>query len=194
MTGKDDIKAPAGRRAYIALGSNLGDREAQLAEALRRLHARDGITVDRVSAVYETDPVGYVDQPKFLNMAAALTTERQPLDLLREMLEVERELGRVRNIRFGPRTIDLDLLLMDGAELATEELTLPHPRMMERAFVLVPLLEVLDEHAPCRPAVEWRPVRRSRGERMASQDGQRSPGLAHPRISKTERTDPAAAG
>jgi len=83
MTGKDDIKAPAGRRAYIALGSNLGDREAQLAEALRRLHARDGITVDRVSAVYETDPVGYVDQPKFLNMAAALTTERQPLDLLR---------------------------------------------------------------------------------------------------------------
>lgn len=146
--------APGGRRAYIALGSNLGDREVHLREALGRLHARNGIAVDRVSAVYETDPVGYTDQPKFLNMAAALTTERQPLELLREMLEVERELGRVRNIRFGPRTIDLDLLLMDGVRLDTEELTLPHPRMMERAFVLVPLLEVLDEHAPDRPAVE----------------------------------------
>lgn len=147
-------KKGAGRRAYIALGSNLGDREALLREALQRLHAREGIVVDRLSNVYETDPVGYTDQPRFLNMAAALTTERQPLDLLREMLEVERELGRVRDIRFGPRTIDLDLLLMDGAELATKELTLPHPRMMERAFVLVPLLEVLDEHAPWRPAVE----------------------------------------
>jgi 2-amino-4-hydroxy-6-hydroxymethyldihydropteridine diphosphokinase len=154
MTERDDFTAPAGRRAYIALGSNLGDRAAYLTEALRRLHALDGIAVDRVSAVYETDPVGYTDQPKFLNMAAALTTARQPLDLLREMLDVERKLGRVRDIRFGPRTIDLDLLLMDGVELATEELTLPHPRMMERAFVLVPLLEVLDEHASCRPEVE----------------------------------------
>jgi 2-amino-4-hydroxy-6-hydroxymethyldihydropteridine pyrophosphokinase len=154
MTGRDGFTAPAERRAYIALGANLGDREASLREALRRLHARDGISIDRVSAVYETDPVGYVDQPRFLNMAAALTTRRQPPDLLREMLEVERELGRVRNIRFGPRTIDLDLLLMDGVELSTEELTLPHPRMMERAFVLVPLLEVLDEHSPFRPAVE----------------------------------------
>jgi 2-amino-4-hydroxy-6-hydroxymethyldihydropteridine diphosphokinase len=155
MTGTHhDIGKRSGRRAYIALGSNLGDREAYLREALGRLHARKGIRVDRVSAVYETDPVGYADQPKFLNMAAALTTERQPPDLLREMLEVERELGRVRNIRFGPRTIDLDLLLMDGVRIDSEELTLPHPRMMERAFVLVPLLEVMDEHAPDRTAVE----------------------------------------
>jgi 2-amino-4-hydroxy-6-hydroxymethyldihydropteridine diphosphokinase len=154
MDRNEAFAAPAGRRAYIALGSNLGDREAHLKEALRRLHGRDGIAIDRVSAVYETDPVGYTDQPKFLNMAAALTTERQPLDLLREMLGVERELGRVRDIRYGPRTIDLDLLLMDGVRLETEELTLPHPRMMERAFVLVPLLEVLDGHAPERKAVE----------------------------------------
>ena len=154
MTGKLERGSQAGRRAYIALGSNLGDREAHLLEALRRLHARDGIAVDRVSAVYETDPVGYADQPKFLNMAAALTTERQPLDLLREMLDVERELGRVRNIRYGPRTIDLDLLLMHGMRFETEELTLPHPRMMERAFVLVPLLEVMDDDDPDRQAVE----------------------------------------
>jgi 2-amino-4-hydroxy-6-hydroxymethyldihydropteridine diphosphokinase len=154
MDRKSAFAAPGGKRAYIALGSNLGDREAYLREALRRLDARDGIAIDRVSAVYETDPVGYTDQPKFLNMAAALTTERSPLDLLREMLDVERELGRVRDIRYGPRTIDLDLLLMDGVEFETEELTLPHPRMMERAFVLVPLLEVLDGHAPERRAVE----------------------------------------
>lgn len=147
-------KKGAGRRAYIALGSNLGDREALLREALQRLHAREGIVVDRLSNVYETDPVGYTDQPRFLNMAAALTTEREPLDLLREMLAVERELGRVRNLRYGPRTIDLDLLLMDGVRLDTAELTLPHPRMMERAFVLVPLLEVLDETSSDKPEVE----------------------------------------
>jgi len=154
MTEMDDFRASAPRRAYIALGSNLGDREAYLWEALRRLDARNGITIDRVSAVYETEPVGYTDQPLFLNMAAALTTERQPLDLLREMLEVEKELGRVRNVRYGPRTIDLDLLMMEGIRLETEELTLPHPRMMERAFVLVPLLDVLDEHDPGRREIE----------------------------------------
>ena len=143
-----------GRRAYIALGSNLGERERLLAEALRRLDAREGIAIDRVSAVYQTDPVGYTDQPPFLNMAAALRTTREPIELLAEMLGVERELGRVRDIRYGPRTIDLDLLLMDGVTLDTEQLTLPHPRMMERAFVLVPLREVLDEASPLRPAVE----------------------------------------
>lgn len=145
----------SGRRlAYIALGSNIGDREAMLHEALCRLDARDGIAVERISAVYETDPVGYADQPAFLNMAAALWTEREPLGLLREMLAIEQELGRVREFRNGPRTIDLDLLWMDDVAMDTEELTLPHPRMMERAFVLVPLREVLDQASPLRPAVE----------------------------------------
>jgi len=129
--------------AYIALGSNLGDREALLLEALRLLHAHPAVAVARVSAIYETDPVGMTDQPAFLNMAAALRTTLEPLPLLRELLAVENRLGRVRDVRWGPRTIDLDLLLYGGRTLDSEELTLPHPRMMERAFVLVPLRDVL---------------------------------------------------
>ncbi|MBN2981273.1 2-amino-4-hydroxy-6-hydroxymethyldihydropteridine diphosphokinase [Cohnella algarum] len=128
--------------AYAALGANLGDRERSLREAVRRLAATEGIEVRRCSALYETDPVGYTEQPAFLNMAAALGTNLSPLELLRVMLGIEREMGRVRDIRFGPRTIDLDLLLYEGIELDTEELALPHPRMGERAFVLVPLRDV----------------------------------------------------
>jgi len=125
-----------------------------LEEALARMDAHPGITVDRASAVYETDPVGYADQPAFLNMAAALSTRLAPVELLRELLAIELALGRVRTIRNGPRTIDLDVLYMDDVALDTEELILPHPRMMERAFVLVPLREVLDDAMPLRLAVE----------------------------------------
>jgi 2-amino-4-hydroxy-6-hydroxymethyldihydropteridine diphosphokinase len=141
-------------RAYIALGSNIGSREAMLGEALSRMDAHPDIAVSKVSAVYETDPVGYADQPAFLNMAAAVSTRLTPVELLRELLAIELALGRVRDIRNGPRTIDLDVLYMDDAELDTEELILPHPRMMERAFVLVPLREVLDDAMPIRQAVE----------------------------------------
>ncbi|RAP73272.1 2-amino-4-hydroxy-6-hydroxymethyldihydropteridine diphosphokinase [Paenibacillus montanisoli] len=138
----------AGQSAYIALGANLGDREQQLKAALRLLDDHPAITVVRASALYETDPVGYTDQPAFLNMAAALRTSLEPHELLRAMLAMENQLGRKRDIRWGPRTIDLDMLLYDGVTLTEEELTLPHPRMMERAFVLVPLADVLpDEHA-----------------------------------------------
>nr|WP_308639921.1 2-amino-4-hydroxy-6-hydroxymethyldihydropteridine diphosphokinase [Paenibacillus silvisoli] len=134
--------------AYIALGANLGDREQQLMAALRLLDDHPAITVVRASSLYETAPVGYTDQPAFLNMAAALRTSLEPLELLRTMLAMEQQLGRKRDIRWGPRTIDLDMLLYDGVTLSEEELTLPHPRMMERAFVLVPLADVLpDGHA-----------------------------------------------
>ncbi|SFT28420.1 2-amino-4-hydroxy-6-hydroxymethyldihydropteridine diphosphokinase [Paenibacillus sp. BC26] len=139
---------PHEAEAYIALGANVGDRQQQLRDALHLLDSHPAITVVRASAIYETDPVGYTDQPAFLNMAAALRTSLEPYDLLHAMLAMEQRLGRKRDIRWGPRTIDLDLLLYEGVTLAEEELTLPHPRMMERAFVLVPLSDVLaEEHS-----------------------------------------------
>lgn len=129
--------------AYIALGANLGDREGTLKEALNRLDHYKGIEVVRCSSVYETEPVGYLDQPQFLNMAAALRTTLGAEELLQVMLDIEAQLGRVRNILNGPRTVDLDLLWVDGLSYDTADLTLPHPRMLERAFVLLPLSEIV---------------------------------------------------
>lgn len=130
------------KEAYVALGANLGERAASLREALRRMAAVPGVEVLRISGMYETEPVGYVDQPAFLNMAAAVATELEPQALLSELLAIEQALGRVRDIRWGPRIIDLDLLLYEGVRMENEALTLPHPRMGERAFVLVPLRDV----------------------------------------------------
>lgn len=128
---------------YIGVGANLGDREATIRTALDRLDAEEEIEVVRVSSLRETDPVGYVDQPRFLNGAAALETDLPPRELLERMLAVERELGRVRDgPRFGPRTIDLDLLLYGDAVVDEPGLLIPHPRMAERAFVLEPLAEL----------------------------------------------------
>ncbi|WP_219834768.1 2-amino-4-hydroxy-6-hydroxymethyldihydropteridine diphosphokinase [Paenibacillus sp. R14(2021)] len=136
-----------GSEAYIALGANVGNREQLLRDALNLLEKHPEISVLRVSSIYETAPVGYTDQPAFLNMAAALRTTLSPMQLLHAMQAMENQLGRKRDIRWGPRTIDLDLLLYEQVILPDEELTLPHPRMMERAFVLVPLGDVLqNEH------------------------------------------------
>ncbi|UQZ34262.1 2-amino-4-hydroxy-6-hydroxymethyldihydropteridine diphosphokinase [Paenibacillus sp. PK3_47] len=129
--------------AYIALGANLGDREGTLKEALIRLDDHEEIEVAACSKVYETEPVGYLDQPQFLNMAAMLRTTLVPQELLQVMLAIETGLGRTRDIRYGPRTVDLDLLWMEGQVLDTPDLTLPHPRMMERAFVLIPLNDIV---------------------------------------------------
>jgi 2-amino-4-hydroxy-6-hydroxymethyldihydropteridine diphosphokinase len=134
--------------AYIGLGANLGDREAQLRQAVRYLHAEAGVQVERCSNLYETEPVGLTEQPPFLNMVARIRTTLRPLPLLDACLRIERALGRVRGVRWGPRTIDLDVLLYGDAVLELPELTVPHPRMFERLFVLIPLLEVLDEGAP----------------------------------------------
>ena len=130
-------------QAYIALGSNMGERAEMLVRSLQLLDLSYGVRVEAVSAAYETDPVGYTDQPAFLNMAARLRTILEPLELLQLLLDIEQQLGRVREFRNGPRVIDLDLLLYEGVSMDDEELTLPHPRMMERAFVMVPLSEVL---------------------------------------------------
>jgi 2-amino-4-hydroxy-6-hydroxymethyldihydropteridine diphosphokinase len=130
-------------RAYVGLGANLGDRLATLRRALEVLRATAGIDVARVSAFRETAPVGFTDQPDFLNGAVALDTELAPRALLQRLLEIERELGRTRTgPRFGPRTIDLDLLLYGEVELDEPGLTVPHPRLHERRFALEPLAEL----------------------------------------------------
>ena len=130
-------------RAYIGLGSNLGDRRAQLEEALRRLGDDPAISVVAVSSYRDTAPVGVVDQPRFLNAAAALETTLGPRGLLDLLLAVERDLGRDRSgERWGPRTVDLDLLLYGDVSLDEPGLTVPHPRLHERRFVLEPLVEL----------------------------------------------------
>lgn len=122
--------------AYIGLGSNLGDRRARIARALERLRPR------RVSAVLETEPWGVTDQPRFLNAVAEIETDLAPDDLLGHLLDVERESGRVRDERWGPRTLDLDLLLYGDRRVSTGPLTIPHPRLHERRFVLEGLAEL----------------------------------------------------
>jgi 2-amino-4-hydroxy-6-hydroxymethyldihydropteridine diphosphokinase len=131
--------------ACIGLGSNIGDREQYLLQAIQMLHEDPSINVIRCSSIYETEPVGYVDQASFLNMAVTVTTELSPQSLLHRMHEIEQSLGRTRDIHWGPRTIDLDLLLYGQLSMATPELTLPHPRMLERPFVLIPLIEMRGE-------------------------------------------------
>ena len=126
--------------AYVALGTNLGDRPTTLREAVRRL--RELGVVEAVSTVYETDPVGYEEQPAFLNAVARLSTELEPAALLKALLRIEAEQGRVWTFPNAPRTLVLDLLMYDGLVIDTPEVTLPHPRLHERAFVLVPLAEI----------------------------------------------------
>jgi len=130
--------------AYIGLGANLGERERTIAKALRRIDNDDRTSVLRSTAPIETDPVGYEDQPRFLNAAASLATTRSPRELLELLLEIERDLGRIRGQgpRYGPRTIDLDLLLYGDERIDGETLEVPHPRLHERRFVLEPLAEL----------------------------------------------------
>jgi 2-amino-4-hydroxy-6-hydroxymethyldihydropteridine diphosphokinase len=131
-------------RAYVALGANLGDREATIRAALAELDLVPGVQIVAVSALRETDPVGYLDQPRFLNGAAALETTLAPRELLDVLLAVERRFGRTREgvPAQGPRTLDLDLLVYGSVEIAEPGLTIPHPRLHERRFVLEPLSEL----------------------------------------------------
>jgi 2-amino-4-hydroxy-6-hydroxymethyldihydropteridine diphosphokinase len=131
-------------RAYIGLGSNLGDRERTLQGAVEALGAEDGVEVAALSTLSDTDPVGFLDQPRFLNGVAALDTTLGARELLSLLLEVERRFGRSREgvPAQGPRTLDLDLLLYGGLVLAEPGLQVPHPRLHERAFVLEPLAEL----------------------------------------------------
>jgi GTP cyclohydrolase-4 len=127
-------------RAYVGLGANLGDRQANILQALQYVQARASIT--QVSSFYETDPVGYADQPKFLNAACALETELAPQDLLRLLKWIEKRMGRLESFRNAPRPIDMDILFYDDLVLESSDLHIPHPRLHDRAFVLVPLAEI----------------------------------------------------
>jgi 2-amino-4-hydroxy-6-hydroxymethyldihydropteridine diphosphokinase len=131
---------------YLGLGTNLGDRAANLRAALAALPP--DFDVQAVSRCYETEPAYVLDQPRFLNLAARAATGLEPLAALRRLKALEAELGRARGRRFGPRLIDLDLLVYDNVMLDTPELTLPHPRLHERAFVLVPLADLDPALAP----------------------------------------------
>lgn len=127
--------------AYIGLGSNLGDREAGLRETLRRLHRQAG-ALEAVSSFYETEPWGFADQPRFLNAACGLHTALSPGELLVTLKAVESAMGREPTFQYGPRVIDLDILLYDNLTVDTPDLQIPHAHMHERAFVLVPLAEI----------------------------------------------------
>ena len=131
-------------RAFVGLGANVGDPPRAIREALSQLTREDGIRVSKVSGLRETDPVGYEDQPRFLNGAAELETSLSARELLERLLAIERRLGRVRGDgpRFGPRTIDLDLLLYGEETIDEPGLQIPHPRLHERRFALEPLAEL----------------------------------------------------
>jgi 2-amino-4-hydroxy-6-hydroxymethyldihydropteridine diphosphokinase len=131
--------------AFLGLGSNLGDRLATLQRAIDVLGDEPGIAVQRTSRVWETDPVGGPEQPDFLNVVAEIETVLEPHELLDATARVEEALGRTRDVRWGPRTIDVDILLIDGLTIHDDRLTVPHPRMHERAFVLMPLLELIPD-------------------------------------------------
>ncbi len=127
--------------AYIALGSNLGDRVSCITRAVAALQEK-GVSVLKQSTIIETDPVGGPPQDKFLNAVVKVSTELSPLELFLVCQSVEKQLGRVRDVANGPRTIDLDILLYDRLVIDTPQLKIPHPRMFERAFVLEPLREI----------------------------------------------------
>jgi 2-amino-4-hydroxy-6-hydroxymethyldihydropteridine diphosphokinase len=131
-------------RAFLSLGSNVGDRPAMLTAAREALGALPGTTVVAASGIYETAPRDYADQPEFLNQVVCVETALEPHDLLTQCQRIETEHGRVRGLRFGPRTLDVDILLFQDVELEEPDLMLPHPRMLSRAFVLVPLAEIWD--------------------------------------------------
>jgi 2-amino-4-hydroxy-6-hydroxymethyldihydropteridine diphosphokinase len=128
---------------YLALGSNLGDRMGNLKLAVERLSQK--ITIRKVSSVYETEPVYYKEQPLYLNAVLSAVTELEPSDLLRFVKGVERDLGRQPSFRNAPRLIDIDILFYGDRVVQTEELTIPHPGIAERAFVLAPLAEIEPE-------------------------------------------------
>jgi 2-amino-4-hydroxy-6-hydroxymethyldihydropteridine diphosphokinase len=128
--------------AYVGIGSNMGDRLENLSDAVREFAGTPGVHFVRSSSVYETAPVGGPEQGDYLNAVVEISTELEPHALLEVLQRIENELGRARAERFGPRTIDLDLLLYGDEEIDDPDLTVPHPRMRERAFVVVPLVEL----------------------------------------------------
>ncbi|SHH13918.1 2-amino-4-hydroxy-6-hydroxymethyldihydropteridine diphosphokinase [Clostridium grantii] len=129
-------------KAYLSLGGNVGDKRKNIIEAMEFLNKHKEIQVTQVSSYYETEPVGYTEQEWFLNVAVEIKTTLMPIDLLDYCNYVEKELKRERIIRWGPRTIDIDILLYEEFSSQSEKLTVPHKSMFERAFVMIPLYEI----------------------------------------------------
>jgi 2-amino-4-hydroxy-6-hydroxymethyldihydropteridine diphosphokinase len=132
-------------KAYIALGTNIGDRRKNIEDALVALNLVPDVKVTKISNIHETEPVGYLNQNMFLNACCEVETELSPHALLGVCLGIEAAMGRIRQIKNGPRIIDLDLLLYENEKINTPELTLPHPRMYERDFVMIPLNEIFED-------------------------------------------------
>lgn len=130
------------KKAYLGIGGNIGDTKSNIEESIEILKKNKHISVTDVSSFYETEPVGYKEQDWFLNVVVEVETSLSPLELLEYCQFVENELKRVRVIRWGPRTIDVDILLFEDFESQEEVLTVPHPRMTERAFAMIPLYEI----------------------------------------------------
>lgn len=146
------------RQAFIGIGANLGDRWGTIDDAIARLRGTERIATVELSPVFESDPVGITEQPLFLNLVVGVETTLPPEQLLQRLLAIERELGRERIVRWGPRNIDLDLLLYAGETRDMPELQLPHPRMFERSFVIEPLRALLRSARFQGPG--WKPLRK----------------------------------
>lgn len=162
----------ASAQALIALGGNLGDRAATLGRALGEVARLPETRLLSVSPAYDTDPVGFADQPPFLNLVAALATGLDPRELLAACLEIETRLGRVRTGRNGPRSCDLDLLFHGTTRLDDPGLTLPHPRWSERGFVVFPLRDLL-QMAPLATEPRWDWLRAEAARAKVTRDGLR---------------------
>ena len=136
----DSLENMTPHTVFLSLGANLGDRLDNLSKAIEKLGVFSNLI--RLSSIYETDPWGYIDQPHFYNQVVKIETDIGPVELLHQIKKVEQEIGRTPSFKYGPRLIDLDILLFDDLVLSTPELVVPHPQLMNRAFVLVPLAEI----------------------------------------------------
>lgn len=144
--------------AYVGLGSNLGNREHYLRSALEKI-AANAIVITNISSIYETEPVGVVDQPSFLNMVIEIETTYSPIELLDYLQAIETECERQRNVQWGPRTLDLDILLYNQVNIKSDRLEVPHPRMKERGFVLIPLYEINAQLVKAFYSLEYKQVK-----------------------------------
>lgn len=147
-------------QVFLGLGSNLGDRTSTIAKAIQGLSALPDTIVIQSSSLYETEPWGNIDQPAYLNAVVEITTQMEPHELLKNTLAIEEHLGRVRTERWGPRTIDIDILLYENLVMDDPILIIPHPRMHERRFVLVPLLEIASMGIDPRSRMSWIEIER----------------------------------
>ncbi|MEO4040964.1 2-amino-4-hydroxy-6-hydroxymethyldihydropteridine diphosphokinase [Hoeflea sp. CAU 1731] len=162
----------SGSRATLGLGGNVGDPRRSMAEALKTLDADPSIEVEAVSRLYRTPPWGPVAQDWFLNSCAVVRTTIEPLQLLEKCKDIEQALKRQRIVRWGPRTIDIDILTFDDLSLENERLTIPHPRMQDRGFVLLPLSEIAgDVQVRGRTVSDWSQKCDKEGIEVASENG-----------------------